>query len=124
MFDTTTTTEPRELATCMLAVVLEALDNGTPEARKLGYELAKGRRVIAWTCHQLPWLALRTTAATDQLSLLTDALGAQAWAYSADGLHISAGDCYWLAAKLRGGALQIATAERTTAARDRAKAYA
>jgi len=120
----TTTTEPRELAGGMLAVVLEALGNGTPEARKLGHELAKGHKAIAWTCPELPWLALRTTAAAAQLQLLTDALGAQAFAYAADGLHISAGDCWWLAAKLTGGALQIATAGRIAAARNRDQVHA
>lgn len=116
--NTTTTTEPRELATGMVAVVLEALDNGTPEARKLGHELAKGRQAIAWTCPELPWVALRSPAAMQRLHVLTDALGAQAWAYAADGLTISAGDCHWLVAKLTGGALQVASADRIAAAAD------
>jgi hypothetical protein len=107
--------DPQELHGGMLACILDALSNGTPEARKMAAEITGGRLVIAWTCPDLPWHPL---AGVERLALLTDALGAQAFAYAADGLQISAGDCYWLIAKLTGGALQITTAKQFATASD------
>ena len=105
----------------MLACVLDALNNGTTEARGLAAAITARQLVLAWTCPGLPWHPM---ANVGQLAALTDALGAQAFAYADAGLHVSTSDCYWLVAKLRGGALQIVTAERVAVARDRAEGLA
>jgi hypothetical protein len=113
-----TTPEPiaaAELGPAMLDHVRAALIRGGGDEHELLAQINRGELFLCWTdC----WLGLRARIAGLQQSRLCDALRWQAEDYTRDGLHISARDCDWLAAKLTGGALQLVTAAHVSQARE------
>lgn len=119
---TTTTAAAVELADCMMYHVRTALIGGNDEARELLAELNRGDVLLCWTD---AWLACRASgvAGCYRLASLIEALHNQANAYDDDGCSISAGDCYWLAAKLSGAALVLATRARADEAREAEAAH-
>lgn len=108
-----------ELHSCYLDHIRTALIGGSDAERDLLARINRGELLICWFD---AWLAFRASGmdGCQRLALLQAALWRQAGEYEAGGLTISAGDCYWLAAKLTGGALQLATAERVAEAREAA----
>jgi hypothetical protein len=101
----------------MLDHVRAALIRGGGSDRVLLAELNRGEWLLCWTD---AWLALRASGVPGcyKLATLADALRWQAEDYDRESLSISARDCYWLAAKLTGGALQLATRARVDEARE------
>ncbi len=106
-----------ELLDCLQDHVRAALIRGGGDERELLAEISRGDLLLCWTD---AWLALRASgvAGCYRLSRLADALRWQAEDYEREGLHISARDCWWLAAKLTGGALQLAARARVDEARE------
>jgi len=114
----------RELHSCYLDLVRFALIGGSDAERDLLARINRGELLICWIDAWLPFTASSSYAERDLLALLqaalwraTDLLGRQAGDYQSGGLTMGAGDCYWLAAKLTNGALQLATAARVADAR-------
>jgi hypothetical protein len=99
----------------MLDHVRAALIGGGGDERELLAQINRGELFLCWTDS---WLGLRARIAGSQESRLCDALRWQAEDYTRNGLHISARDCDWLAAKLTGGAVQLVTAAHVSQARE------
>jgi hypothetical protein len=106
-----------ELHECYREYVRTALARGGGDERQLLAQIEAGQLLLCWSD---PWLAFRASgmAGAVLLNRLVDALRWQAEDYDRDGLNISARDCLWLAAKLTGGALQLATLARVDEARE------
>lgn len=110
---------PRPLIGAYAAVALEALErfNRTPQA--LTRQLNTGALQLVWSGPSLPPPAYcraggridTDTQSGDWAGRLIDALIEQADRYGAQGLDISACDCWWLVAKIRAGALQLVSAD-------------
>lgn len=124
---TTQNTLPRPLIGAYVALALEALEefNRTPAALLQG--LNTGTLLLTWSGPCLPppsycraGGAIDTdTPAGDWAERLISALIDQAHRYGAQGLDISACDCWWLIAKVRAGALQLVSADTLAAISNR-----
>lgn len=92
------------LAPCLLAVAHEAVENWDHPDQPHIKPLLTGELHAVWMCPELSYLKGTDNRSTTSLLL---ALARQAGRYTAEGLNISARDCYWLMAKLRGGSLLV-----------------
>ena len=114
---------PRPLIGAYLAVVLEALERYHVTIEALNRGLDNGTLLLAWTCPELPAPNYcrpggeidRDTPAGQWAERMVCALARQAGGYAAEGLDISACDCWWLIAKIRAGALQLVSADTLAA---------
>ena len=106
-----------ELHSCYMDTIRAALARGGGDERGLLAQIEAGELLVCWSD---PWLAFRASgmAGAVLLNRLVDALRWQAEDYEREGMHISARDCYWLAAKLTGGALQLVSRARVDEARE------
>ena len=66
--------------------------------------LLTGKQTAIWLTPEFSHLRGTDSKATTSLLL---ALARQAGRYSADGLEISAGDCYYLMAKIKGESIKV-----------------
>ena len=87
-----------------LAVCQEAVMAWDHPDRPHIQHLVTGEQIAVWITADLAHLRGTDSRATTSLLL---ALARQAGRYEADGLSISAGDCYWLMAKIRGGSIMV-----------------
>jgi hypothetical protein len=110
---------PRPLIGAYVAVTVEALEHFNRAPQALVRQLDSGALLLVWSGPSLPPPSYcryggeidTDTPAGDWAGRLIDALIEQADRYGAQGLDISACDCWWLVAKIRGGALQLVSAD-------------
>jgi hypothetical protein len=93
-------TDIRPLHHCMDACILDGLTHDPDFLPGYGVTLH-----LVWNDEALP----RAHGLGDHALALLELLTMQAARYRADGLEISAGDCHWIAAKVRAGALRLIT---------------
>lgn len=93
----------KTLAPCLLAVVHEAVEKWDHPDNHYVAPLLTGDAVAVWTCPEVPYEGHDNRGSTS----LILALARLAGGYIAEGLDISARDCFWLQAKLRAGSLQV-----------------
>lgn len=118
---------PKPLIGAYAAVVFEALERYSLIDESLNRGLDNGTLQLVWTCPELPAPNYcepggninRETPAGKWAERIVCALARQAGGYAADGLDISATDCWWLIAKIRGGLLQLVTIDTLQAIRNR-----
>lgn len=87
-----------------LAVAHEAVENWDHPDRPHIEHLITGKQTAIWLTPEMQHLRGTDSRATTSLLL---ALARQAGRYDAEGLTISAGDCYYLMAKIRGECIKV-----------------
>ena len=90
----------RPLHPCMDACILDGLTHDPAFLPSYGVTLH-----LVWDDEALP----RARGLGDSALALLELLSLQAARYRAEGLEISAGDCHWIAAKVRAGSLRLIT---------------